>query len=99
MEASLLVYVNPFMTNKENRPRDSFGWVPSFFLVLFFLVVILIVIQIIWRIVRKPSPAEPSPQPTVIKETVREVVKIRCPYCGNLYDEGLDRWPHCGGKR
>jgi len=36
------------------------------------------------------------------KEIIREkevIVKIRCPYCGKLYDETLDVCPHCGGKR
>jgi len=30
----------------------------------------------------------------VIKEKV--IVKIRCSYCRNLYDETLDKCPHCG---
>jgi len=29
----------------------------------------------------------------------REIVKIRCHYCGNLFDERLDKCPHCGGKQ
>lgn len=29
----------------------------------------------------------------------KEVVKIRCPYCGSLYDEHLNRCPHCNGNR
>lgn len=33
------------------------------------------------------------------KEVIREIVKIRCSYCGNLYDEKLDKCPHCGGKK
>jgi DNA-directed RNA polymerase subunit RPC12/RpoP len=36
------------------------------------------------------------------REIVKEkevVVKIKCPYCGKLYDEALDVCPHCGGKR
>ena len=32
----------------------------------------------------------------VIKEKV--IVKIRCSYCRNLYDEALDKCPHCGSK-
>ncbi len=32
----------------------------------------------------------------VIKEKI--IVKIRCSYCRNLYDETLDKCPHCGGK-
>lgn len=30
---------------------------------------------------------------------IKEIVKIRCPYCGALYDEVNDKCPHCGGKR
>jgi hypothetical protein len=46
--------------------------------------------------------------PRVEKETAKEthiirektvIVKVRCPYCGKLYDETLDLCPHCGGKR
>lgn len=36
------------------------------------------------------------------KEIVKEkevIVKIRCSYCGTLYNETLDRCPHCGAKR
>jgi hypothetical protein len=29
----------------------------------------------------------------------REVVKIRCSYCGKLYDEHLNTCPHCGASR
>jgi len=34
------------------------------------------------------------------KEIVKEViVKVRCPYCNNVYNEALDKCPYCGGKR
>jgi rubrerythrin len=36
------------------------------------------------------------------KEIIREktvIVKVRCPYCANLYDEALDKCPHCGGHQ
>jgi len=33
---------------------------------------------------------------TKMKEVI---VKVRCPYCRHLYDETLDRCPHCGGGR
>jgi hypothetical protein len=34
------------------------------------------------------------------KEVVKEIVivKIRCSNCRNLYDETLDKCPHCGSK-
>jgi hypothetical protein len=41
-----------------------------------------------------------SDQEAVIKEIIKEkevIVKVRCPYCSNLYDETLDKCPHCGG--
>jgi hypothetical protein len=42
-----------------------------------------------------------SPKPSV-REIIREkevIVKIRCQYCNNVYDETLDKCPYCGGKR
>ena len=33
------------------------------------------------------------------KIVVREIVKIKCRYCGNLYDHTGDRCPHCGGTQ
>jgi hypothetical protein len=32
---------------------------------------------------------------TIIKE--REIIKIRCRYCGNLVDQGISKYPECGG--
>ena len=35
------------------------------------------------------------------KEIIREkevIVKIRCPYCKNLFNETLDKCPHCGAR-
>jgi len=41
-----------------------------------------------------------SKQQPVEKMITKEViVKVRCPYCSNLYDETLDKCPHCGAKR
>jgi rRNA maturation endonuclease Nob1 len=39
---------------------------------------------------------------TKCTEIIREkvvIVKIKCSYCGKLYDETLDVCPPCGGKR
>jgi len=36
------------------------------------------------------------------KEILKEkevIIKIRCSYCGILFDETLDKCPHCGAKR
>ena len=37
----------------------------------------------------------------MMKEIIKEkqvIVKIRCPYCKNLYEETCDKCPHCGGR-
>ena len=49
----------------------------------------------------KPLVLERERVPSVAERTIviREIVKIRCPYCGGLYDEVKDRCPYCGGKR
>lgn len=44
--------------------------------------------------IMKMTPEEPAR--TII---IREIVKLRCPYCGGLYDEVKDRCPYCGGTR
>lgn len=33
------------------------------------------------------------------KETIREIVKIRCGYCRMLYEESLSTCPKCGGSK
>ena len=33
------------------------------------------------------------------REIIREIVKVRCPFCHNLYNESYDKCPHCGGHR
>jgi len=30
------------------------------------------------------------------REIIREIVKIRCRHCGTLFEEKLNRCPHCG---
>lgn len=39
----------------------------------------------------------PGDRTVIIKE--KEIVKIRCSYCGNLYDGSLNKCPHCGAGR
>jgi len=51
-----------------------------------------------------PTPPQQTQPPAPIQERViREeitkkevIVKIRCSYCGTLYDETLDKCPNCG---
>ena len=53
-----------------------------------------------WTAALGKTPAPPPAQPVVIREreVIKEIVKVRCGHCGNLYDERQDRCPHCGGR-
>lgn len=46
----------------------------------------------------KDTHEEASKQKEIIREK-EIIVKVRCSYCHNLYDELLDKCPHCGAKR
>lgn len=71
----------------------------------FFFIAVFAFIVFTWviRLMKSSRQVSESTQPenqTVIreKEIIREIVKIRCPYCNNLYDEKLDKCPYCGAK-
>jgi len=77
---------------------------PSLFGIMFFLVFIIIILSValnIYRSFRRPPNPAPEYSGSIVREReiIREIVKIRCPYCNNLYDEKLDKCPHCGGKK
>jgi len=80
-----------------------FDFFSSFVLfeILFIIVFIIIVFTIIYRIAKGWHPEQQEGTSTVIKEReiIREIVKIRCPYCNNLYDETEDKCPNCGGRK
>jgi hypothetical protein len=42
------------------------------------------------------APVAAAAAPAVIKETIREVVKIRCGACGVLVDQGVPKCGSCG---
>ena len=74
------------------------------FSIVFTLVFIFIVVAVIvnfYRLLKRPAQTPTAESPTIVKEReiIKEIVKIRCPYCNNLYDEKYDKCPHCGGKR
>jgi hypothetical protein len=84
----------------------SFDSLFSLFWIFFVIVAIFVVISFIlgFRRMFKYRHVENqvfSQSPTVIreKEIIREVVKIRCSYCGTLYDENLGKCPNCGAHR
>ncbi len=85
----------------EFFPFDSFM---SLFTLVFVTVLVIIFLSAIIsfiRLLRKPAEISPKEGVPMVreKEIVREIVKIRCPYCNNLYEEKYDKCPHCGGKR
>jgi hypothetical protein len=76
-----------------------FDWFFILSLVAFFVVlgVSLTVFIIFLRLFRRRHENQSTQDgPSVV---IKEVVKIRCPYCSKLYDEKYDKCPHCGGKR
>jgi len=77
---------------------------PLMFSLVFFLVFIFIILSVIisfYRLLRKPTQTQSEAPAAIVREReiIKEIVKIRCPYCNNLYDEKYDKCPHCGGKR
>jgi len=89
-------------------PFPDFNSIFTLFLIVFVIIVVISlaiffgVFATFVRFFQKASGTKSSgEEPAVIKEreTIREIVKIRCQYCGNLYDEKDDKCPHCGGKR
>jgi hypothetical protein len=84
----------------------SFDSMFSLFWIFFVIVAILLIISFILgfrRMLRfgrvEDQVFSESPQVVREKEIIREVVKIRCSYCGSIYDENLDKCPNCGAKR
>jgi len=68
---------------------------------LFAVVFSLIVFSIIYQILRSRNIRQPETIQNIIKEReiIKEIVKIRCQYCNNLYDETEEKCPHCGGTK
>lgn len=90
--------------NEEFFP--SFDTMFSLFIVVFIIVTVITILTFafnFWRIIKygkaQPEPyKQPAQPPAAEKEIIHEIVKIRCQYCGNLYDEYQDKCPYCGGK-
>jgi hypothetical protein len=73
---------------------------------IWILIRILTVRRYYYESPEPPPPLEIPPdvqghqQPQVIREReiTREVVKVRCRYCGSLFEETQDKCPYCGGR-
>jgi len=85
---------------------DMFFW--PFFLFIIFAVIAFVLFAWFARMGQKSmretvmsaeSTENSENQPVIReKEIIREIVKIRCPYCNSLYDEKLDKCPNCGAR-
>lgn len=66
--------------------------------------IIIGVVVLIYGLLSKEEVAMETQLPSaspVVREVIQKevVVKIRCSYCGTLYDETLDKCPNCGAGR
>ena len=73
------------------------------FLITFFViftVLAIIIVAIVFR--AKPNKVHEENENlnnlNRDKVIVKEIVKIRCRYCGFTYDQGLDSCPNCGAR-
>lgn len=78
---------------------EVFFW--PFLMFIIFVVVIFTLLALVARYGKKSmgqttmSREASQNQPVIEKEIIREIIKIRCPYCNGLYDEKLDKCPDC----
>jgi len=69
------------------------------FLIIFFTLFCVLVIVVVTLVFRaKPNQKEDSAIDNQDKVIVKEIVKVRCRYCGFTYDQGLDSCPNCGAR-
>ena len=70
------------------------------FVIGFILAIIGGILAIIWKPAPPPAPApaQPAPVATQTHTIEREVVKVRCRYCGNLGYERDGKCPSCGAS-
>jgi len=79
-------------------PFGSFALFQVLFVIMFIGVIIVMIVRVLAT--RRGEFEGSSTKSEVVKEreVIREIVKVRCRYCGRLYEERLDSCPHCGGK-
>lgn len=77
---------------------QNFDIVPALFPII--IGVVVLIYGLLPREEIEMEPQLPS-APPVVQEVIQKevVVKIRCSYCGTLYDETLDKCPNCGAGR
>jgi flagellar basal body-associated protein FliL len=91
------------MISEMFQPFESMFSMFWIFFVLVFVIIVASIVLTFWKMIKSgkiQDQTSSEAQPIVKeKEIIREVVKIRCSYCGNLYDENLDKCPYCGGGK
>lgn len=70
------------------------------FLISFFVLFAVLSIIIVALVFRAKSNNGQEENTNLKQEKVilKEIVKIRCRYCGFTYDQGLDNCPNCGAR-
>jgi cell division protein FtsN len=76
------------------------------FSLFFVLIVIAVIVSFVLKIIgvfesgnRGVNSSSSQGQPEVREtEVIREIVKIKCPYCGQLYDQMEGKCPNCGAR-
>jgi flagellar basal body-associated protein FliL len=91
------------MISEMFQPFESMFSMFWIFFVLVFVIIVASIVLAFWKMIKSgkiQDQTSSEAQPMVKeKEIIREVVKIRCSYCGNLYDENQDKCPYCGGGK
>jgi flagellar basal body-associated protein FliL len=91
------------MISEMFQPFESMFSMFWIFFVLVFVIIVASIVLAFWKMIKSGNVQDQTSseaQPIVKeKEIIREVVKIRCSYCGNLYDENQDKCPYCGGGK
>jgi CHASE3 domain sensor protein len=85
------------------QPFESMFSMFGMFFVLVFVIIVASIVLTFWKMIKSRNVQDQTSyesQPIVKeKEIIREVVKMRCSYCGNLYGENQDKCPYCGGGK
>lgn len=70
------------------------------FLISFFFLFVILTIAIVALVFRYRHNNDQENLSEMNQETiiVKEIVKIRCRYCGITFDQGLDTCPNCGAR-
>ena len=91
------------MISEMFQPFESMFSMFWIFFVLVFVIIVASIVLTFWKMIKSgkiQDQTSSEAQPIVKeKEIIREIVKIRCSYCGNLYDENQDKCPYCGGGK